>query len=659
MAGFLKPPAGNLQSHGYRSWKTGLKDSGMLLEGSDVSYNGFVFPPHLKSDGTVVQEYDSSGRTVKNLLIVITVKFILTPYGITGGIGEGPTTDDQMRSIRERLSQNGQALSFILQGFGPFYINGLPTSGAPVVAGQSILYDVDYGPKTQVVGWKPIAGGAASEVEWLVTTRIPACESGGSINGLSGVLEFNYSVDWDIDNAGLMNRTVSGHIEVVGGRQANSGSIHASNQVNINDKLSQMDRVIAALRQTFPQQGGWHRQEHFGVSENRKVMNFVFADTEIPSATPIPKGILDINLTESLKSTIDEGFNLWSWTLSGDIKVPHSKRGNHDIVSNKHVAFSALYKILQDRLNRVGRTVRFKLKPGEKPTPSTPTERVAKAYPTLVEINSEVFGTGFDVAFGFMLTCPPAYLFQVTGMFDAVRTAGVTWDQWRDFLIQSGTRIPYLDVLPGYEGIVDLCHPVAPQPNPSTSPRRNPLATRNDQIIVDEVPSESESWIQYNNEFSYETESYTTAVPVLSSQATPKAIGTNEVDSNPRRSVAFVPTPETGLSTGEQATSSWMRPDIQSAIEPIQRITMRGKAVRIGYPINPPELLTVGGTPVYKIGKDKVVPRKIASGFTKNGEVTNIYLLTWERSYILSGPPTRSGDAKWDLQSTGHPELYA
>lgn len=662
--GYLKPPGSSpLADHGYRSWDLARKNVGQLFAGSDVSYNGFVFPPHLKCRATVVAERDKTNRTTKQLLIALEIEAIITPYSSGGdvpSVGEGiNTTDDAMMDVRERLNQPCQQLSFTLQGFGSFYIQGLPQAQT-AVAGNNIVYDVDYGPVPQVTAWEPIAGASAVRIQWLVTTRIPPCGQTGNVSGITGLLEYAYNVTWNINKNGAMNRSVNGSLELAATRAPVAGNIHASNQVNLTDAQTRWDSAVKLIKQTFPVVGGWHREENYAVSENKKILTFTLSDTEILSPSPYPKGILDLSsLHESLKSTIDDGFNLWTWNLSGDIQVFNSKQGNNDIVSNKRLALNAMYLILKDRIDRIGRTVRYKLKPGEKPSPTTPTERVSFAYPTTIEIDNALYGDSFSINFGFILSSPPQYLFQVSGMLDAVRIPGMTWDQWRDFLMQSGTRVPFLDVLPGYEGIVDLCHPLVAQTLPNTSPKPNPLA-HSGLNIVTEVPSEEESWLHYENDMDYESDYFTSAVPILSPVAAERNVQSSDVPGNPRRDSIFKPVQDSGLSTGDQSSSSYLRPDLQTASEPLVVITMTGRAARIGYPINPPELLSVGKAIAVKYGKDKVVSRKLPSGFTKNGETTNIYLLSWRRSYALSGPPTENVAAdRWDAKTTGHPEIYA
>jgi len=660
---------------GYRSHKLARKaDNGndQFLRGADISYNGFVFPAQTKSKVTVVQEYTKDQRSVKYLTIAITVEAIITPFSETvvpGAGNPGITIDDDMESIKERLSQPCQILSFNLQGFGNFFVQGVPSHLSGISQGDSV-FDVDYGPRPQVLDWEPIAGSLAARIQWLVVTRIPACGQGRRI-GNEGVLDFTYEMAWNIDDAGFFSRTVTGSIEVARTRSANQNDIHASTAINLaTDKLF-YDRMVAGLTAVFPVLGGFTRNQSYKLESNKKFFTFSFTDTEIPSPTPIPHGALNIQMSESLSSALGGGsFEKWNWSFSGSVNVYHSKAAGSDITQNKRLVYDAFYTILHDRLSRVrAQVIKTKNSPGKKRF-----TRVAYAIPQSIQISSEIFGTGMSFNITYNLICPPGSLLEATGMFDAIRSikSGVyTWDSWREHYVNSGALLTYPNVIPGMDAVVDLCHDPNLTPSSTKSPKRDPYRYNPKQNVIpykDYRPSPEESWIGYKNQFKIDTTYNTTGAVLLSQDAQPvyPSISNDPVNQTALVAAPPAPTPSpqqspgsggnSGNGTGTQ--SSYLAPDLQTAAHPTTVITLIGGAERIGYQINPPELKSVGGMAVVKFGTDQIIPSERSSGFTEGGELVNIHRCLWKKSYILTGVPVAAGDAKWGMESDGHPQEF-
>lgn len=665
--------AGIHASSGYRSHSVARKaeaGNNQFLRGADVSYNGFVFPPQTKCKVTVVQEYTKDQRAVKYLTVALTIEAIITPYSETvvpGANSPGITLDDDMESIKERLSQPCQILSFNLQGFGNFFVQGVPSHVSGYSLGDSV-FDVDYGPRPQVLDWEPIAGSIAARIQWLVVTRIPACSSK---LGNEGVLDFTYEMAWNIDDAGFFSRTVTGTIEVARTRPANEGGVDAGTSINLATDIGFYDRMVKGLTDVFPILGGFTRNESFKLESNKKFFSFTFTDTEIPSPTPIPHGALNIQMSESLSSALGGGsFEKWNWAFSGSVNVYNSKAPGQDITQNKRLVFDAFFIILHDRLSRVRAQV-VKTKNSSKKTTFT---RVAYAIPSSIQISSEIFGTGMSFNITYNLICPPGTLLEATGMFDAVRSinSGVyTWDSWRAHYVDSGTRLRYPNIIPGVDAVVDLCHDPNLVPTSTKSPKRDPYRYNPKRNVIpyrSERPSPEESWIGYKNQFKIETSYNTTAAVLLSQNAQEVYPAISNDPVNQTALVAVPPAPPSsgsgsgsgsgGGGNGTGTQSSYLAPDLQTAAHPTTIITLVGGAERIGYQINPPELKSVGGRAVVKCGTDMIIPSERSSGFTEGGALVNIHRCLWRKSYILTGVPVQSGDAMWGMESDGHPQEF-
>lgn len=623
-------PLGN-DSFGYRSHLYKSEANPFLSDVADVIYNGFVFPPVINAKGTVVPEYDKTGRSVKYLTIAITISGIITQYDRTApeaGIASA-TIDSHMDTIRYRLTQPCQPLTFKLQGFGTFNIQ------------QGTTYDVDYGPKPMVLDWEPMGGGLAAKIEWLVVTRIPACMYADSFNG---IVELGYDVAWGISDASLLTRTVTGYVELAKTRLPNAGGTVASNSINAS--MSRWDRVLANFKTSFPPLPGYERLEEYVDSSNRKSLKLTLKDVEIPSPSPYPAGVLKIDLTETLDANLP--FYEWNWGISGSVTVPHTSRGTSsgsDTVNNKRLAWAAIGLILKERRNRA---IGLKYITAAKDDYAGKTNVHNVTYiPQRIKFSNEMFGVGISVDISYLLLCPSELVLQASGMFDYVRIPGMTWKAWRDFLSRNYALNPKFNITPQQEMVVDLCHPLT-----SSSPGNIPIAPnqRNDRSLFNtEAPPEDSSWIRYNNKFSFKNKNFTTVGAVLSPSAKPKyEAGVQDPKSESALEVTK-PNSESSSSTGDR----FMLPDLQTSTDEICYITMRGSAVRIGYPVNAPELISIGGAKVAKYGTDKIVPESKPSGFKNGSERVSIYKLSWRKSYIITTTPKN-----WAVETTGLPQLF-
>lgn len=640
--GFTAADPHSSKSGGYRSWKLAKKSAPIgatyWLSGSEISYNGFVFPPTVRAKATVVPEYSKDKRTVKFHQVIITVECYITQYDIDAfavtSTPERNTIDAQMDDIKTRLMQPCQPLKFTLQGFGDFHVN--TTDGN--------FYDVNYGPKPQVVEWEPMGGALCARIEWLVTTAIPPCGNDGQASGLNGILDMWYEIAWSVADAGFLRRTISGGIELAATRTPSDNSVHASIVADLTVADAQYRIAMERVRTTFPALGGWERAEDFKLSLDKKTLNYNFVDTEVPSSQAFPEGILRINMTESLSSSFEKGFYTWDWSFSGDIDVPRSDVGS-DIPNNKRLAYAAFGMIINDRLKRVRDLVASSTRPYTEDT----DQQEITVIPNKISISSEMFGNSISVEFSFALYITRSLLFAATGMFDQVSYPGLTWKNWRDFITRSQTRLSLGTVFPGQDMIVDLCHPVI-----SDSEGLNPPVDRNpsqspepETSFKPQTPEKKDAtWLPMKSQFIFKIRYHTVAGVLLSEETFTysgsyvKSIKASEIPS-------YVPKPlgiETQSEEQNQPNTArpTSKPDLSTASEITVHVTWIGQVSRIGFDIQPPEILSVGDFPAVHTGTDVIIPSHKTIGIKKGGtnKETVLYSLKWKRNYVIDGLPT-------------------
>lgn len=628
---------------GYRSGAIADVGAGTSTGRSKVSYNGFEFPPTSQIQLTVVQEYDDPKRTVKYLTIAITVTCVITTIDLDTTTYNN--TDAIMDFIRTRLSANGQPLQISDQGLGNLSIN---------VAGVADFSDVDYGPKPQVQEMRPIAGQRAVNLIWLCTTRIPACSN---INQ-QGILQSYFTAQFDETTEGIGTRTISGKVEQSRIRPPNPPNTTGNNQAaetrlltGLADLTNEMSRILLM----FPPIGGYKRTFTEKFSAGGSVLDYTITDTQYPSSYPMFPPVIQASITQSLFSKfIDQGFKQWNLTFSGSLTVPKPHDLRHNTPDLKKEAWTWLGLFIIERLKRAkGKKYRTK-KDGSEDKPS------GKVYhiPVSIQINDSIYSNSFSFTFKFLLMCGTDILFAATGMFDPADLPGLTWDANRNRLttlraIPDNLVRNNIKSLRGLTTIIDLCNAI--QSDTGTSQADGTPKSGIDLIASVDPPKEDESMLDYRNDYEDEVEN---------SSIYSRPLGNFEPqlekikdDIQKRLEKEFTPSPD--LQKGQDSENSSPGVIVRHA-KPRHIVTMRGHAVRMGFPIDAPNLVKYGGRTAFKYGTDRVRQSKLAIGaLQRSGNTegtTTIYRLDWEKTYILEDVPGIGVDSAVDTD--GHPEIF-
>jgi hypothetical protein len=654
--------------YGYRSDKL-RNPVGSLLDPNRISvvYNNFWFPPTTKVRCTTVPEYDSSGRGIKYVTLAITVEAIITPHDREQITLSNTDTDPTMKVLRDRLTEPGQPLRITGHGCGKIVVNDTED--------EATYYDLDYGPKTQVIDWEPIAGTEASRIEWLVTTRISKCgqnQIGDEFFWFlentvgQGFIDFSWDASWRYDELGFQSRTTQGSIELAFARSPRNDLESADPTINLDSVMAKFQQAQNRIEGLFPQEEGFKRTKDFSISKNKKVLSFTITDTEIPSPIGLPQGALQFDVEESLSSTLKDGFLRWKWRLTGSISVPYTKAGS-DIINNKRLAFNAFYVVLQDRLSRTT-SINFTKENEQNFLPPSggtgdPGDYEAESkkityYPTKISITNDVFGVNLNVDIEYAIICSASFILTAVGMFDAIQSeyrSFFDWSTYKDFLV-GGKVMPVTvtGILPGVDWVVDFCHPF---PTTAETPTTKNENSSNSFSLVGETPPEEKSWVAYENDFEILNDYNTIAATYLDDSATtpvdePKYVASTEV-TEAQLSTNITINENTSVSTAETSPI-----EVSTGSHPVTYIKMSGYAVRIGYPINPPRLVKVKKGDSFiaatHVKQDVIKSKTKPCALTKpNGASSNIYYLAWERTYAIQGVVTEVIPA-----TSGQPSNY-
>jgi hypothetical protein len=203
---------------------------------------------------------------------------------------------------------------------------------------------------------------------------------------LNGIVELGYDVAWNIGDAALLTRTVTGYAELAG----DSSRLMLEVQSPVTSSTAAPELVgiefSPTIKTSFPPLPGYERFEEYTrfmlTASHSKFLTL--KDVEIPSPSPYPAGVLKIDLTESLDANLP--FYEWNWGISGSVTVPHTSRGvssGSDTVNNKRLAWAAIGLILKERRDRaVG------LSTTQQPKTTTLEKQKDKMLPTSLNASS-------------------------------------------------------------------------------------------------------------------------------------------------------------------------------------------------------------------------------------------------------------------------------
>tara|TARA_R100001163_G_C5068498_1_gene208953 strand:- start:2409 stop:4739 length:2331 start_codon:yes stop_codon:yes gene_type:complete len=338
---------------------TGRNVSFVSTQGQ-LKYNGFRFPPALRSSIDATPVYDKSKRSLMYVRYALKVEFVITlqdtgylgevgaeaanyyPYvdlagdgnssnlaiGGGGEVTDKHSIDPALAHLRRRLMQPARHLRCSDMGFGyelnindPYEPNG--------------LHDVSYGPKPQSMSWKPIAANKAASVQYEIEFCIPECEV--LANGVKEqkptifnvpqaegalpveIMGVTYNQSWDIDDCGHTTKNYQALIKIRGYVDPN--------------KLTEILRSADDYRKYFepPLLNGYIRTRKYSLNDDKSELVVNIEDKEHHTSWPLPPGSPDISVDYTIQSGIAQkstftntnytGWKVWVANLSGRMKL--------------------------------------------------------------------------------------------------------------------------------------------------------------------------------------------------------------------------------------------------------------------------------------------------------------------------------------------------
>lgn len=425
-------------------------------------YGGYTFPVETETTGiSVVPQYDQAGRTVIHNTYTLTLQSYLT----------GRATDASVRAIVQQLTK--PAYPFIYAGRG---------LGVAVNVGG--VRDVVWGPKPQSCEIKPLGGGNGVLLTWRVSFCIPDCSDA---TYAFAAMEYNYTLQWSIDEGGYTRRVYSGFI-----------------RVPMTRGRSPQDRVIPDSADVYREQinppmiPGYRRiPGEFTISQDKCRLDFSIQDVQFQTNVP-PPGIIKADADHQLSSTPGK-FYEWNGSLNATYELAI---GSGATPADARDAFFAL---LKDRVGWTMYALSLKGGPNLPPNPGAQGGKLDNAG------NYAVIPVSFTMSEPSIYgppVCRYAVTYRVTGasLRDMLLASGLwrptpdgNWVAWAASMQNTLGPRGHSGLIfnPGDDSIVDLCNGNAVDIDLSNGGNKSPGGFQGIPSDTFPAPTPDASWLDY------------------------------------------------------------------------------------------------------------------------------------------------------------------
>jgi hypothetical protein len=596
----------------------------LLPANGTLSYNGVTFDSLYRSKMVGTPVKDSARRTVTRMDWRLEVDGYITVDPEDASPDD--TTDSRMDNIRLKLTEMAGILKYSNKGFGSFEINS-GEAGAKE--------DVLWGPEPELLNFDPIGNTTSVKVSWACTIHLSEC-----VVGNNKITEFCYTVGYKVDADGYTTVTTSGHVDIAMTRRKQTD----------RSVPNSADYVLESICPEIP--FGFRRTtKERTISENRNRIDFTFIDEELPPEG-LPRGCTSATGRYTVRSAL-AGTQKWNATLSASYTVARNLPRSR--------AWELFKALLFDRHDHIQATRNKALK-GE----SGPILMAMELNEGLYLASKE---SSFSVSFIFFCALTDILNGSAIWKPHAPRLISTEkgYDNWKASVnVVTGPR--------GFRGIrfkenedfiVDLCgvqpagKPPAPSPPtvrlPVPKPKQEPKKVQPKSMFGS--PTLVSSWASYEMEAELYLEDSGVVthkplpqrrirqVPTLAANVDAAAKG--DVLSLALKPLQGAINAALGvidkLSVSALTDSLTTEDDIvQYAATPTYRAFLRGQAMRWGFHVPIPELVSVGGKPV--VAKRQRVRQRSLGNFAGHP----MYGCVWDLEYEVPFQP-QSGELVYPL----------
>lgn len=526
----------------------------------ECSYNGYVFAGATSVKVNIEVVKDDARRTQVYNRYTIEVRAI---------IQADAGTDSTLQSIRVALTKQGGPLKLVNRGLGSNLQVNCPGSQR----------DMKWGPVPEVISWESLGSSQACEIVWRVTACIPDCNQ--SLNHkTTGIIAFNYSCDFSINEKGFTTRTATGYLEI--------GMTRVGLTVPDCADLYR-DTIVAFAPVNF------QRRQSYNVSLDKSRLDFTIVDTELESRNPWPQNVVKIEARH--RASISGG-------LRGAVKQRNSITANIELIkdANPVEAWVIFRAICLQRIN---------VALNAQQTPNVFIEELSA--------EEDIFGYGASFSLTYRVLQDPTFLLANSGLWTPV---GYDWGAWQ-YSMQGAFRqrgTAGLILSPQNDAIVDICGATTPTTMPATPALPSP-------------PPAPATSSPFTNPKPQPQASYRSYSMFLKIKRHNRRVKQHRMQGPEIPNPYYNPRSTDPPSAGTPGTTSSAAATIQQSGRGGYTAELIGTAERVGYEIPRPALVQVG-TQIPVEGDMEFV-----CGATGNYFGQPLYGAAWRLQYDLPDAP--------------------
>lgn len=248
-----------------------------------ISYNGYTLQgPRNSVQCEITPVRDSSGRYITHSIYRYTIDAWITADTNGGSSVNGNDAATHLQTLQAAFEKDGEALTISGHGYGDITVNA-----------NSTQRDVAWGPKTRFLKLRNVNHGCIIMM-WVVEVAVKKCQNGVISSVIGRLKEYVYTVSWSIKPNGCTIRTVQGHIEIFMATATVGGSILSQTADSYRNLIDV--QIPKGFIRTQPQE--------YELSENKQRLRFKVIDEEQESDNAYPPGVsaieVDHNVTMDL-----------------------------------------------------------------------------------------------------------------------------------------------------------------------------------------------------------------------------------------------------------------------------------------------------------------------------------------------------------------------
>lgn len=354
-----------------------------------ISYGGVPFNVLKKADLSVKMQYDEAERVVTHLSYTLRISDCVIASGDT------PTQDVTMWELQNRLSTPGLELIIDAIGFDTT-INTTAIGAKP---------DLLWGAKPRAMNFRPTGGEISWMFDWECEFNISRCANPSAIVSPSPpLMAWNYEYTSVVNEEGLMERTISGYVQVpaVRGMSPNQNKV-------LFDVVAAWDSITVNVPNGFRRTNNAH-----SVNKAKNRVDFAITDTELTSDA-YPAGIVEADINYELASQ-GGGLSSWMATLSGELTVAPGYP--------KSLAAIKYLGILQFLVTKI------------KAIAISSDQKQPAVVPMALRFSYKLFSRTSRFVAGYFFASDATTLLQKSGMWDAI--PGTDYQQWAQSMNVAG-----------------------------------------------------------------------------------------------------------------------------------------------------------------------------------------------------------------------------